>query len=149
MPTEAEWEYAARGPEARVYPWGAEFDGQKLNFCDLNCPFPGADQTVDDGFAFTAPVGAYPDGASWVGALDMAGNLWEWLGDWFNPDYYANSPAVNPTGPAAGEQRAVRGGSWLRGVQQARSAFRNLNDPGFRNDQVGFRVVVPLAEPGS
>ena len=126
LPTEAEWEYAARGPESPVYPWGDAFDGDKLNFCDRNCPFDWADQDVDDGYKFTAPVGTYSDseGTSWVGALDMAGNVWEWVNDRYDDGYYQNSPGENPTGPASGEYRVLRGGAWINIAADTRSANR-------------------------
>jgi hypothetical protein len=79
---EAQWEYAARGPEGWTYPWGNEFDGTRLNFCDVNCESSGRDPIYNDGYTTTAPVGTYRTGALWVGALDMAGNVWEWVADW-------------------------------------------------------------------
>ncbi|GIL11577.1 MAG: hypothetical protein BroJett038_02970 [Chloroflexota bacterium] len=85
LPTEREWEYAARGPDGLDYPWGDAFDGTWLNFCDKNCVYSWRETSVDDGYAQTAPVGSYVSGASWVGALDMSGNIWEWTSSLYAP----------------------------------------------------------------
>jgi formylglycine-generating enzyme required for sulfatase activity len=139
LPTEAEWEYAARGPESWLFPWGISFDGTRLNYCDANCDSGPNDPTVDDGYADTAPVGSFPSGASWVGALDMAGNVREWVADWYGP--YSADPQVNPTGPASGEATIPHGGSWLDLPFLIRSANRGGDPPDYARHNVGFRCV--------
>ncbi len=146
LPTEAEWEYTARGPERRVFPWGDTFDGTRLNYCDVNCDIFSADGAFDDGYNDTAPVGSYPDGASWCGALDMAGNAREYIADWYDSDYYGRSPTLNPTGPSSWTRgRAVRGGSWGSGRAFTRSAFRFKDDPRNHVASTGFRCVSPAS----
>ncbi len=142
LPTEAEWEYAFRGPDRLVYPWGNEFDGEKSNYCDRGCLENHADQEFSDGFANTAPVGSFPEGASWVGALDMAGNVWEWVGDWFGP--YTEEQAFDPTGPDDGTQRIMRGGSWFYHPARMRGAARDAVPAENRFDSIGFRCVIPI-----
>jgi formylglycine-generating enzyme required for sulfatase activity len=141
LPTEAEWEYTARGPQGRVFPWGDEFDGTRLNYCDANCGSDWPDETVDDGYADTAPVGSYPAGASWCGVLDMAGNVWEWVADWYDSGYYSQSPARNPPGPDSGMFKVLRGGSWSNIQWLASCAFRSRLIPWYRNLNVGFRCA--------
>lgn len=139
LPSEAEWEYAARGPEARRYPWGDDFDGTVLNYCDVNCTLDKRDEKFDDGYTRSAPVGSYLGGASWVGALDLAGNVWEIGADRYGS--YSADLQTNPTGPLSGNRRVARGGSWHTSPDHVRSALRtNIGADQFV-DHAGFRCV--------
>ena len=141
LPTEAEWEFAARGPANVAYPWGGSFETGLLNYCDSNCPNSWADSRVDDGYEFTAPVGTYPGGDSWAGALDMLGNVYEWVNDWYDRDYYSRSPRDNPQGPDVGTQRAQRGASW-RDYDDAIYNTQRFGDPPVTADaNTGFRCA--------
>jgi formylglycine-generating enzyme required for sulfatase activity len=144
LPTEAEWEYAARGQEGTLYPWGNTFDGTRLNYCDLSCTNPWRDETIDDGYAESAPVGSYSNGASWCGALDMAGNVWEWVADWVG--YYPASAQANPTGPATGEEKVLRGSSWVYDRERVRTSARDFIKPDERDSPIGFRCAIPAGQ---
>jgi len=139
LPTEAEWEYAARGPQGFVYPWGDEFEGSRLNYCDANCEVDW-DLSADDGYERVAPVGSYPAGASWVGALDLAGNVWEWTADWYGA--YTGDPQVNPTGPESGDRRVLRGVAWSNERWLVRSSYRDQLAPGVSSAIRGFRCAM-------
>ncbi len=152
LPTSAEWEMAAawdpESGEKTRYPWGNEFDPAAANFCDAGCDAHDfADEEHDDGFARTAPVGSFPAGQSHVGAFDMAGNVWEWVLDWFDEEYYdllieeGVFPVVDPVGPESSDRRVVRGGSWFDTGNFTSSVFRAGVDPTLSDDTLGFRCA--------
>lgn len=129
LPTEAEWEKAARGATGRLFPWGDEPPTDKL--CNFN-------MNARD----TTPVGAYPPGATPdFGILDLAGNVWEWCSDWYDASYYLHAPERSPTGPTTGQGRALRGGSWHNRQRYVRAAVRSRSAPDSWSDFVGFRCA--------
>jgi sulfatase modifying factor 1 len=125
LPTEAEWEMAAIGTTGWKYPWGNEFDPTRLNASGSG----------------TVRVGSYEMGKSPLGAYDMAGNVWEWVSDWYREDYYASSPSTNPPGPIEGDHKALRGGGWDPSGGDSRSADRGFLGPSRQGNTIGFRCA--------
>ena len=130
LPTEAQWEKAARGPQGWIYPWGNEWDPRKCR------------NLSNKGDGTTAAAADYPLGAGGYGTLQQSGNVWEWCADWYDENYYAAGPVKDPAGARSGSIRVARGGCWNVGDAAGfRAAFRNGNVPDARSGDLGFRLA--------